>query len=283
MTSDLRPAAFRTLRRGRFGDPYLYVRECRSTQELLREAALPEGAVAVAEHQSAGRGRLGRAWEDVPGRSLLCSVLLRPQGGILPQLSLVTALAVAESVEELTGCEAAVKWPNDVLIEGRKVAGILLEQAGHAVIAGIGVNVGQEHRELPVRARIPAGSLGTASGRVIDRGLLLAHLLQQLERRYAAWLEDGLTPLRSSLASRHALRGGSVRVGGVEGVAASIAASGGLEVTLPSGRSVVVESGEVEILGRVDVEEQRLVDREDVLVDASQRQLPTRDASLEQR
>ena len=157
MTSDLSPEAFRALRRGRLGDPYLYVPECRSTQELLRDTALPEGAVAVAEHQTAGRGRLGRTWEDAPRSSLLCSVLLRPGSGVLPQLSLVAALATAEAVEELTGREAQVKWPNDVLVDGRKVAGILLEQAGGAVVAGIGVNVGQERGELTeVTGRRPA-------------------------------------------------------------------------------------------------------------------------------
>ncbi len=170
MTSDLSPGAFGALRRGRFGDPYLYVAECRSTQELLRDTALPEGAVAVAEHQTAGRGRLGRTWEDAAGSSLLCSVLLRPRGGVLPQLSLVAALATAEAVEELTRQEAKVKWPNDVLVDGRKVAGILLEHAAGAVVAGIGVNVGQEHGELPEVARTPPGSLRTASGRGHDRG-----------------------------------------------------------------------------------------------------------------
>jgi len=255
MTSDLRPEAFRALRRGRFGDPYLYVPECRSTQELLRDTALPEGAVAVAEHQTAGRGRLGRTWEDAPRSSLLCSVLLRPGSGVLPQLSLVAALATAEAVEELTGREAQVKWPNDVLVDGRKVAGILLEQAGGAVVAGIGVNVGQERGELPEVTRTPAGSLRTASGRGYDRGVLLAELLVRLEGGYDSWAARGLAALRPSLEARNALGGVRVQVGDVGGVAGSIAPGGGLEIVVPSGGTVVVESGEVEVAGSVDVDE----------------------------
>ncbi len=255
MTSDLSPGAFGALRRGRFGDPYLYVAECRSTQELLRDTALPEGAVAVAEHQTAGRGRLGRTWEDASGSSLLCSVLLRPRGGALPQLSLVAALATAEAVEELTRQGAQVKWPNDVLVDGHKVAGILLEHAAGAVVAGIGVNVGQEHGELPEVARTPAGSLRTASGRGHDRGALLAGLLVRLERRYATWEEQGLAALRPALEARNALRGLRVQVGDVRGVGGSIAPGGGLEIVTHSGGTVVVESGEVEVAGGVDVDE----------------------------
>ncbi len=255
MTSDLSPESFGPLRRGRFGERYVYVRECRSTQELLRDAALPEGAVAVAEHQTAGRGRLGRSWEDAPGDSLLCSVLLRPGGGQLPQLSLVVALATAEAVEELTGREARVKWPNDVLVDGRKVAGILLEAVEQAVVAGIGVNVGQASDELPAATRAPAGSLRSVSGHRHDRGALLAGVLLRLELAYDAWREGGLEPVRNELERRNALRGRPVRVGEAHGVAAGIAPGGGLEVVLGSGATIVVESGEVELAGGVDVGE----------------------------
>lgn len=255
MTSDLRPDAFRLRRRGRFGEPYLYVHECGSTQELLKRPALPEGAVAVAEHQTSGRGRLGRSWEDQAGDSLLCSVLLRPAAGVLPQLSLVAALATAEAVEQLVGRQAQVKWPNDVLLDGRKLAGILLESAGGSVIAGIGVNVGQESAALPARTRTPAGSLRTASGRRHDRGILLAELLCRLESAYDAWSAGGLERVRPGLEARNALRGSRVSVGGVQGVAAGFGPGGGLEVVDDSGGTTLVESGEVEIVGGVDVDE----------------------------
>lgn len=253
MRSDLSPDAFGPRRLGRFGKPYLYVRECGSTQELLRDAALPEGAVAVAEHQTTGRGRLGRRWEDAPGSSLLFSVLLRPQRDEVPQLSLVAALATAEAIEAVAGLETQVKWPNDVLVDGRKVAGILLERVERAVVAGIGVNVGQEAGDLPAGTRTPAGSLRAASGRSHDRGHLLAELLRRLEDGYAAWGEQGLDAIRLGIAARNALSGAEVAVGGIRGVAAGIAPGGGLEIVLPSGETAVVESGEVEVAGGVDV------------------------------
>jgi BirA family biotin operon repressor/biotin-[acetyl-CoA-carboxylase] ligase len=114
------------LLRGRFGRPYLWSESCASAQDVLRGSDLPEGAVAVTEHQTSGRGREGRPWEDVAGKSLLLSLLLRPPAGMpTHQLALVSGLAVAESVEERRDA-AGIKWPNDVLLEGRKVAGVLL-------------------------------------------------------------------------------------------------------------------------------------------------------------
>ena len=262
MTS-LAPQAFQQLRRGRLGDPYEYVVACPSTQDLLRDPRLPEGAVAVAEHQTSGRGRQGRAWEDSAGSALLCSVLLRPQGGPLPQLSLVVALATAEAVEDATDRKTSVKWPNDVLLDERKVAGILLEVVGGAIIAGVGVNVNQHAGDLPAMTRRPAGSLRTATGRTHDRGELLAGLLLRLEQAYDVWCEHGLDAIRCSLDARSFLRGRAVRVDGVPGVAGGVAAGGGLEVVLGTGETIVVESGEVEpdeISLRVDIGEERLVD-----------------------
>ena len=243
----LHPETFRQLRHGRFGEPYVYARECPSTQELLHDPSLPEGAVAVAEHQTSGRGRLGRTWEDVAGGSLLCSVLLRPVGGALPQLSLVTALATAEAIEEATGLATQVKWPNDVLLDGRKVSGILLEAIGGSVVAGIGINVNQTEEELPAGTRLAPGSLLAATGRRHDRAELLATLLLRLELAYDAWRNGGLDAVRTALEARSSLRGHAVLVEGRAGVAGGLAPGGGLEVVLRSGETVVVESGEVEL------------------------------------
>src|ERR1041385_3928988 len=100
------------------GSPRIHVAECESTQLLLLDSSLPEGAVATADHQRSGRGRLGRAWVEPPGASLLCSVLLRPPAGRpFAQLSLVGGLAVAEAVEAAAGLRAWIKWSNDVLVE----------------------------------------------------------------------------------------------------------------------------------------------------------------------
>ena len=237
------------LLRGGFGRPYLHEDSCDSTQDLLRGRALPEGAVAVAEHQTAGRGRSGRRWEDSPASSILVSVLLRPP----PQranaeLSLVAALAVAETIDAATGLGAQVKWPNDVLLTDRKVAGILLEGDGDAVIAGIGVNVGQNEEELPVGTPVPAGSLRAITGREHQRAPLLASLLARLEARYAAWRADGLVPAAAALEARNWLRGRRVETEGRAGVAGPIRPDGRLEVHLDVDEVVVVGSGEIVLL-----------------------------------
>ena len=170
----LTPEVVRPLLRGRFGEPYLWSEACASTQDVLDDPGLPEGAVAVTEHQTAGRGRSGRRWEDEPGASLLVSVLLRPPSPAdAPQLSLVCALAVAGTVEAAIAGPTWVKWPNDVLVGGAKVAGILLESRGGGVVCGIGLNVDQAEAALPRGTRLPAASLRTLTGREHDRAVLL--------------------------------------------------------------------------------------------------------------
>jgi len=242
----LTPERIEPLLRGKLGRPYLWSEASPSTQDVLRDSALPEGAVAVAEHQTAGRGRAGRQWEDAPGTALLLSVLLRPpRTAVAPQLSLVCALAVAESVEAATGLEGRVKWPNDVLVAGRKVAGILLEGHEDAVVCGIGVNVSQAESALPLDVRTPSASLRTLTGREHDRATLLVLLLERLEARYDAWLEAGLGPLLPELDRRDALRGSVVTVGEVMGTAWGIAPDGRLRLSHPDGTTTLLASGEV--------------------------------------
>ena len=246
MTEPLTPDRVEPLLRGRLGRPYLWSETSPSTQDVLRDAELAEGAVAVTEHQTAGRGRAGRRWEDAPGTALLLSVLLRPPDPVgAPQLSLVCALAVAEAVEATTGLAAKVKWPNDVLVDGRKVAGILLEGHEGAVVCGIGVNVSQSEETLPRDTRTRPASLGGLTGREQDRAALLVLLLERLEARYDIWLEGGLAPLLPELDRRNALRGREVRVGEHAGTAGPIAGDGRLSLPRPDGTTVLVASGEV--------------------------------------
>jgi BirA family biotin operon repressor/biotin-[acetyl-CoA-carboxylase] ligase len=241
----LTAAALEPLLRGRFGRPYLWSESCPSTQNVLRGSDLPEGAVAVTEHQTSGRGREGRPWEDVAGKTLLLSLLLRPPTGTpTHQLALVAGLAVAEAVEEQRDT-AAIKWPNDVLLEGRKVAGVLLESSGGEVVCGIGVNVAQAAHELPAGTRVAAGSLLSPAGRAPDRAELLAAFLEILEHRYDAWCRAGLAPLLDEIEARNALRGKRVEVGGEVGTAGAIAADGRLALVRDDGSSVLVGSGEV--------------------------------------
>ena len=246
--SELEPGAVRPLLRGPFGEPYLYLTETASTQDVLGNGDFPHGAVCVAEHQTAGRGRAGRRWDDAPAKALLFSVLLRPPVGTAPpQLSLVAGLAVAAALEHEIGGGALLKWPNDVLVGGRKVAGILLEASAGVVICGIGINVNQEERDLPPETRTPATSLRIVADRQLDRGVVLAAVLVELEHRYAGWLENGLEGLADELEARNALRERRVRVGGRAGTAGAIAADGRLTIVLDRGDSVLVESGEVEL------------------------------------
>jgi BirA family biotin operon repressor/biotin-[acetyl-CoA-carboxylase] ligase len=156
---------------GSFGRVYRHRIETETTQRLFAPDD-PHGAVALAEHQTAGRGRLGRTWVDEPGHGLLFSVLLRPPQPVArwPELTLVAAGAVREAI----GPAATIKHPNDVLVDGRKVAGILAE-AGERVVLGIGINVGA----------VPWQGAGMVER---DRLDLLVGVLDRLERGYDAWL-----------------------------------------------------------------------------------------------
>jgi BirA family biotin operon repressor/biotin-[acetyl-CoA-carboxylase] ligase len=174
--------------RGRFGQEYTFVESCPSTQRLLAPDA-PEGAVAVTDEQTEGRGRLGRRWEAAPGTSVLCSVQLRPalDAARFPELTVVGAKACADAIRVVTGLESTLKHPNDVLIGERKVAGILGEAGEGRVVLGVGINANTTLDELPVDVRIPATSLLAETGDPIDRVELLVELLAALERRYGAW------------------------------------------------------------------------------------------------
>jgi BirA family biotin operon repressor/biotin-[acetyl-CoA-carboxylase] ligase len=226
---------------GLIGEPRIHVSECESTQLLLLESGLPEGAVATTDHQTGGRGRLGRSWVEPPATAVLCSVLLRPPGGRpAAQLSLVGGLAAAQAIDDLSGLRALIKWPNDVLVEGRKVCGVLAEKRGEAVVLGIGINVNQDEQQLPADARVPAASLRSLTGRRFDREEVLAALLARLGELYERWRDDGLAAVLEELAARDFLRGRRVRVDGVDGLAGGLDGEGRL---LVDGRAV--ESGEV--------------------------------------
>ena len=188
MADSLAPDAVRPLLHGRFGKVYRYAEVTPSTQRMLGDDRA-EGAVAVTEEQTEGRGRLGRRWEAAPGSSILVSVLLVPaaEPARLPELSLVAGGAVAQAIAEITGIEPAIKFPNDLLIGMRKVAGILAESSEGRVVLGIGVNVNQTARELPADTLTPPTSLRVVLGEPVDRARLLAAILLHLERDYDAW------------------------------------------------------------------------------------------------
>lgn len=225
----------------RFGEPRLDVESCESTQ-LLVDTSLPEGAIVVADHQSAGRGRLGRTWEAPPGKALLVSVLLGPPAERnAPEISLVAGVAVADTLERMLGLSVQLKWPNDVMLRRRKVAGCLAEARDGTVVLGIGVNVNQTRDELPPNA----GSVLTLTGRELDREELLTMLLDDLAGRYADWREGGLDAVYEGLGPRDFLRGRQVSVNGTSGVVTMIDRQGRLEIAVGHGELVTVDSGEV--------------------------------------
>jgi BirA family transcriptional regulator, biotin operon repressor / biotin---[acetyl-CoA-carboxylase] ligase len=222
------------------GRPRLHLRETTSTNDRARALAVagaPHGALVTAGAQSAGRGRQGRTWAAPPDRALLLSLLLRDYDPLLP---LRAGLAVAD----LAGAEALVKWPNDVLLRGRKLAGILVEarpQEGWAVL-GVGVNVAVDVDELPPELRERAATLGRPPEAL---EMTLAELLAALERRLAEPPADCLTALHG----RDALRDRPVRWAGGEGTGAGIDDAGALLVRLADGSVNSLEAGEVHLGG----------------------------------
>jgi BirA family transcriptional regulator, biotin operon repressor / biotin---[acetyl-CoA-carboxylase] ligase len=246
VTDTLAPEVVEPHLRGRFGTPYLYEPECESTQQLLLGSGLPDGAVAVTDHQTRGRGRLGRAWEEPPGTSVLVSILLQPPAERrLPELSLVAAVATAETVELATALAAQVKWPNDVMLNRRKVAGILSELANGTVVVGIGINVNQTRDQLPPAAPTEPGSLLTLTGARYDRAVVLGSLLARLERAYDAWRGGGLDAVYGELGARDFLRGRRVTVNGEAATVVQILRDGRLELATDAHETRAIESGEI--------------------------------------
>jgi BirA family transcriptional regulator, biotin operon repressor / biotin---[acetyl-CoA-carboxylase] ligase len=189
--SSLLPESVTPRLRGRFGRPYLYVEVCPSTQRLLGEKH-SEGAVALTEEQTEGRGRLGRRWLSPPGVSLLFSIVLEPpiETARLPELSLVAGQASAAAIAAIADVTPEIKLPNDILISGRKVAGILAEAREGRVVLGIGVNVNVPEEDLPTDVDRLATSLLVETGQEVDRVELLVELLERLELAYDDWVRS---------------------------------------------------------------------------------------------
>ncbi|MEU8464879.1 biotin--[acetyl-CoA-carboxylase] ligase [Streptomyces sp. NPDC029003] len=230
-----------------------------NTDLAARAARLPEGAVLVAEEQSAGRGRLDRTW-TAPARSgLFFSVLLKPGAGV-PQerwgwLTLLAGVAAAQGLSRAAGVDTELKWPNDLLVavegEERKTAGILAERVGDGVVVGIGLNVTLTEDELPVPA---AGSLLLAKATVTDREPLLKAVLRSLEEWYGNWREAAGDPaecgLQEAYAAGCATLGRHVRAelpGGrtLTGTAEALDADGRLVIRTPEGGREAVGAGDV--------------------------------------
>ena len=234
----------------RLAGPLRAYRSVPSTQALARtwaETGAPEGAVVLADHQTAGRGRRGRAWAAPPGTSLLFSVVLRPPLPVTrwPEIPLAAGCAVAEGLEGAAGVTAALKWPNDVLVDGRKLAGILAEGiAGPPplVILGVGVNVSQADADWPSDLAGRARSLADVAAPV-TRVAVLSAVLARLEAWYGRLLAEGFEPVRAAWRLR-GLLGVRVLLPAGEGTAVDLAPGGELVVRREDGQTVLLVTAE---------------------------------------
>ena len=220
------------------GHPRVHHRRTDSTNARARDLAVagaPHGTVVTASEQTAGRGRQGRNWSAPADRALLCSIVIRDPSALLP-------LAAALAVAEIAGEGARIKWPNDVLLDGRKLAGILIEgrpQEGWAVL-GMGINVAVRLEDLPPELHETAATLGREPE---DVDAVLAELLAALERWLAAREDEVLARYREL----DALAGREIRWASGTGVAAGIADDGGLLVRVADGKTVTLAAGEVHL------------------------------------
>lgn len=245
----------------KLGRQIKYVEEVGSTQaaalELVAQGAA-EGTLVVAERQTAGRGRMGRRWHSPKGKGLWMSLILRPSIPLnfTPQLTLMVAVAVCRAIRGLVPVPVGIKWPNDLLIEGKKVCGILLESSAEDerlqhVIVGIGISVNLQPEDYPPELAGIATSLAIASGRNVNRGELLCRVMGELEQLYELYLEQGFAPVKLLWEALSVTLQRPVRVetpqGAVEGTAEGIEDSGALLVRLPEGNLVKLYSGDVEM------------------------------------
>jgi BirA family biotin operon repressor/biotin-[acetyl-CoA-carboxylase] ligase len=160
-----------------------------------------EGLVILADSQSRGKGRLGRSWESPPGTNLYLSIILRPpvDPSDAPQITLLAGVATARALSDVSGLKCLIKWPNDILLRGRKLAGILAEMEAEGarvgfVILGIGINVNWRREDFPADLGVKATSLRAESGKEISRAAVAAQLLRELEKEYTAFIREGFSP-----------------------------------------------------------------------------------------
>jgi BirA family biotin operon repressor/biotin-[acetyl-CoA-carboxylase] ligase len=228
-----------------------------SALRALADAGEPEGAVLVADEQTAGRGRAGRAWFSPRGGGLWLSVLLRPNrpAAEVAGLSVATALSVASALRETPGVDARVKWPNDVVAEGRKLGGVLLESRQspgglvESVIVGVGINVNLAPADLPPDLASSATSLSALAGRDVPASDVLRAVLVRYNEDWRLFSARGLEPFRARWVALSATLGRPVEVaqGGatVRGVAVDLSPAGALVVETEGGRRVEVWHGEL--------------------------------------
>jgi BirA family biotin operon repressor/biotin-[acetyl-CoA-carboxylase] ligase len=235
-----------------------YLRETDSTNRVaadLARAGEAHGALVVTDYQTRGRGRWDRTWESPPGRNVLFSLVLRPdiEASTALPVTLVFSTAIAETLAAITGCRVGVKWPNDVVVEGKKICGILSEgvsrgQLAVFIVVGIGINVNAAPEELPEGVRDVSCSCYSLTGRRWDRGEVLARVLGALEAAYDDFVREGFEKFAPRYTSNLTVLGRPVRF-----VRAGAEATGTVVGIGPDGSLVVETSG-----GRTALHEQEV-------------------------
>ena len=226
----------------------------------LADDGAEEGTTVIADAQSGGKGRRGRIWSSPAGVNLYCSVVLRPviMPHEAPQLTFLSAVAVARAIEAATPLKPEIKWPNDVLIKGRKVAGLLNEMSAETdginfVILGVGVNLNMTSGQFPPDLRTPATSLLLEQGRPVNRARFAAAMLGDLDRLYTEFLLYGFGPVRDEWQQRCNANGREVVVSEagadtVRGMFRGIDGDGAMLVQLADGAVERILSGDVRVL-----------------------------------
>lgn len=250
------------LRSNRLGSKIVFENEVDSTNRLARDLAISgavEGTLVIAESQSGGRGRKGRNWYSPPGEGIYVSLVLRPrfQPAEAPKMTLLAGVALAETLIPIVPSRVTIKWPNDVLAGGKKVAGILIEVSTDIdsigyMIVGVGLNVNTPTGRFPAELRERATSLATESGRTVDRTEILRAFLERLERYYDLIGREGFSPVIERWRELSDMAGRRVRVHSfdrsLEGTIAGIDDEGVLLVKESDGTLHRVISGDVEYI-----------------------------------
>ncbi|MGG3840211.1 biotin--[acetyl-CoA-carboxylase] ligase [Paenibacillus thiaminolyticus] len=248
---------------GTFGNRLRILEKTESTQNeaaAWAKEGVPEGAVVLAEEQTGGRGRQGHVWHSPAGKGVWMSIILRPRIPLpyTPHLTLLGAVAMFRAMKKLTSAPLGIKWPNDILADGKKVAGILLESAAEDerllyVIAGIGISVNLDSADFPDELQERATSLKIVTGQEVDRASLVAACLQELEQLYRLYEEEGFGPIRTLWEAQSITLGRQMTIdtpqGPLQGVAVGLDQSGALLLKDKTGTVQKVFSGDVHFSG----------------------------------
>lgn len=231
------------------GNDLLVYREVSSTNtiaQLIARSGAGEGTIVLSSLQTSGRGRMKRRWACPAGQGILMSMVLRPEIDVqlVPQLTLLCGVVVAEAIRQTTGCEAGIKWPNDIVIGGKKICGILAQSNFSGglplyVIMGVGINVNQTYDQLPRECRDTSTSLKLELGQKVSRQRILERFIRLWDEHYEGFLKGGHSFLKPMWLANNVTLGREVSITGEselrQGLAVDISAKGGLIVSFSDG------------------------------------------------